>query len=30
MPNIDESDIIRKPIEEERFINRIKTAINLE
>jgi CheY-like chemotaxis protein len=30
MPNINESDIIRKPIEEERFINKIKTAINLE
>jgi CheY-like chemotaxis protein len=30
MPNIDESDIIRKPIEEERFINKIKTAVNLE
>jgi CheY-like chemotaxis protein len=30
MPNINESDIIRKPIEEERFINKIKTAVNLE
>ena len=30
MPNIDESDIIRKPIEEERFINKIKTAVNWE
>ena len=30
MPNINESDIIRKPIEEQRFINRIKTAVNLE
>ena len=30
MPNIDENDIIRKPIEEERFIDKIKTAINLE
>ena len=30
MPNIDECDVIRKPIEEERFINKIKTAVNLE
>ena len=30
MPNINESDIIRKPIEEQRFINKIKTAVNLE
>ena len=30
LPNINESDIIRKPIEEERFINKIKTAVNLE
>ena len=30
MPNINESDIIRKPIEEEGFINKIKTAVNLE
>ena len=30
MPNINENDIIRKPIEEQRFINRIKTAVNLE
>jgi CheY-like chemotaxis protein len=29
MPNINESDIIRKPIEEERFIDKIKTAVNL-
>jgi len=30
MPNIDESDIIRKPVEEQRFLNKIKTAVNLE
>jgi hypothetical protein len=30
MPNINDSDIIRKPIEEERFIIKIKTAKNLE
>lgn len=30
MPNIKDRDIIRKPIEEELFVNRIKTAINFE
>ena len=30
MPNINEGDIIRKPIEEEHFINKIKIAVNLE
>jgi len=30
MPNINDRDIIRKPIEEELFVNRIKTAINFE
>ena len=30
MPNINESDIIRKPIEEERLIIKIKTTVNLE
>jgi CheY-like chemotaxis protein len=30
MPAIKDSDIIRKPIEEEHFVKRIKKAINLE
>lgn len=30
MPNVKDSDIIKKPIEEEHFVNRIKNAINLE
>ena len=30
LPNIEDSDIIKKPIEEEHFVNRIKNAINLE
>ena len=30
MPNIKDSDIIKKPIEEEHFVNRIKNAINLK
>ena len=30
MPNINENDIIRKPVEEERFIDKIKPAVNLE
>ncbi|MGA8842386.1 MAG: response regulator, partial [Nitrososphaeraceae archaeon] len=30
MPNINDRDIIRKPIEEELFVNRIKTVINFE
>jgi CheY-like chemotaxis protein len=30
MPNIKDSDIIRKPIEEEHFVNKIKKVINLK
>ena len=30
MPNLHESDIIRKPIEEERFVSMIKKAVNIE
>lgn len=30
MPPIKDSDIIKKPIEEEHFVSRIKKAINLE
>lgn len=30
LPSIEDSDIIRKPIEVEHFVNRIKTAIRLE
>jgi hypothetical protein len=30
MPAINESDIIKKPIEEEHFVSRIKKAIKLE
>jgi CheY-like chemotaxis protein len=30
MPAIKDSDIIKKPIEEEHFISRVKKAINLE
>lgn len=29
LPSIKDSDIIRKPIEEEHFVNRIKTAVSL-
>jgi DNA-binding NtrC family response regulator len=29
MPNIQESDIIRKPIEEERFVSMVKKAVNI-
>jgi CheY-like chemotaxis protein len=30
MPTIKDSDIIKKPIEEEQFVSRIKKAVNLE